>query len=101
MQIHRLHPDPNDQRGCASRIGAKLALRWVGRQGCLAIDAQGFVKAGQHEKQAQLACVDDVLQRVQTVVARCIWDQQGLVIDDFHKTWVAPTRGRVHLARRV
>ena len=101
MQVHRLHRQADHQRWRAPRIGTQRQIGRVGGQDSAAIHAQSLVKARHHEQSAQAACDDDVLQRVQPVVARRIGHQQRLRVQHLHKTRLTPARRRVHVPIRI
>jgi hypothetical protein len=50
-----------------------------------AVHAQGFLGTGDEEDEADIRVGDNVLDRVEVIVARSIGNEQGLVVKDLHK----------------
>src|SRR5271170_1575902 len=60
-----------------------------------AVHAQGSLGTGDEEDEADIRVDDNVLDRVEVIVARSIGNEQGLVVEDLHKA------GRVAAGRNV
>jgi hypothetical protein len=55
-----------------------------------AVHAQGFLGTGNEEDEADIRVGDNVLDRVEVIVARSIGNEQGLVVEDLHKAGRSP-----------
>ena len=92
MQISLLHLHLNHQLGAEMVAGKQRRVMRLVTQLRPAIDAQGFIKAGHHEEQAQARVVQQIAQAVEPVVAARVGDEQGACICRFDKTRLAATR---------
>src|SRR5271170_2806909 len=67
----------------------------------LAVHAQGFLGTGDEEDEADIRVGDNVLDRVEVIVAGSIGNEQSLVVEDLHKAGRVAARRNVGLAGGV